>query len=108
MIGVEFRSSGCGIDLETTRRLKMDKDTGRVKSNPEAGLARWKLAADAPSEKIRSKRVNDTEAKNHSCIHNNIAVQTVLTNDGDIDAVMFCDTVEKCIHTFIASLVPLW
>ena len=31
----------------------------------------------------------------------------MLTNDGDIDTMMFCDTLKQCLHAFIPSLVVL-
>jgi CRISPR-associated protein Cas5t len=39
-IGYVFRSTGTAYDLETTRRLEMDKKTGRLKSQSVPGIAR--------------------------------------------------------------------
>jgi CRISPR-associated protein Cas5t len=37
-IGFEFHSQGRSIDLERTKRLKMDSKTGRLAANPEQGI----------------------------------------------------------------------
>jgi len=37
-IGFEFRAQGKAIDLERTRRLRMDSKTGRLSANPEQGI----------------------------------------------------------------------
>src|ERR1044072_4487492 len=39
-IGYVFRSSGTAYDLETTRRLEMDKKSGRLKAQNVPGIAR--------------------------------------------------------------------
>lgn len=38
LIGFEFHSNGKAIDLERTRRLRMDNKTGKLNTNPEQGV----------------------------------------------------------------------
>ncbi len=38
LIGFEFHAEGKAVDLERTRRLRMDSKTGRLSANPEQGV----------------------------------------------------------------------
>jgi CRISPR-associated protein Cas5t len=38
LVGFEFYAHGKAVDLERTRRLRMDSKTGRLSSNPEQGV----------------------------------------------------------------------
>ena len=40
LIAMEFESNGRGLDLETTRRLRTDKKSGRLEENPERGIVK--------------------------------------------------------------------
>src|ERR1051325_8577542 len=74
---------------------------------PEARLARRKSSKNAPGEDIGHNCIQNAEAENYRCIHNNVSLPTVLTNDRDIDTMLFCDSIEQCLHTFITSLLVL-
>ena len=74
---------------------------------PEARLTRWKSMPDAPSEHVCHNCIQKTEAEDYRCIHNNVSIPTVLTNNGDVDTMMLCNALEQCRHAFITSLVIL-
>ena len=79
----------------------------RQRHHPETRLARWESAADSSHVEIDQSCIQNTEAENYRCIHNYVSLAAVLTNDGDIDAMLLSDTGEQCLHTFTASLIPL-
>src|ERR1044072_3216249 len=58
---------------------------------PEARLARRKSSLDAAGEDVCRNCIQNTEAEDYCCIHDNISLPTVLTNGDDIDTVLFCD-----------------
>jgi hypothetical protein len=75
--------------------------------DPEARLARWKLSKDAARENISREHIQKSEAEDYHCVRNRISLLTVLTNDSDIDTMMFGDTFEQCLHTLRALTIVL-
>lgn len=73
---------------------------------PEASVVVLKSSTDASSEDVRHKQIQNTEAEDYCCVDKNIPLHAVLLNDGDVDTVMFCDTLKQCLHAFILFLAP--
>jgi hypothetical protein len=74
---------------------------------PEARLARRKSPPDSLDEDVHHKDIQNTEAEDYGCIHNDVSIAAVPTHSGDVDAVMLCDTGEECLHTRFTPLAPL-
>ncbi len=86
---------------------KTRPDGHRNRHYPEARLAGWKSPPQTAGEDICDNDVHNTEAKNYRHIHRHISLPTVLTNDRDLDMVLFSDALEQRLHTFLTSLFPL-
>jgi len=74
---------------------------------PEARLARWKLSTNASREYVNCEYVENSEAEDYRYVNKNVSIPAVLTNDGRIDPVNLCDTLEQGLYTFSATPVPL-
>src|SRR5689334_8335086 len=65
-----------------------DTYSHRQRHHPEARLAGWKATADSAHVKIDQNCIDNTETENYRCIDNYVSLAGVLTNDGDIDAML--------------------
>ena len=64
------------------------------------------VLTDASSKDQCRQYIPNTKAEDHRCVGNKISLGAVLTNNGEIDTMMLCDTLVELVSAFILFLAP--